>query len=77
MKHSNKKPLYIITEAAKELGITRATVHRAIKQGRLEAERGEIVRTITIRTKGWEISSKNLTVFLCNDGEECKQTLIK
>jgi predicted transcriptional regulator len=52
-----------ITEAARELGITRAAVHRAIKQGRLEAERGEIVRTITARTKGWKISRSSLNAY--------------
>lgn len=61
MKNPNRKRLYTITEAAKELGVTRAAVHRAIKQGRLDAERGEIVRVITTRTKGWKISRKSLT----------------
>lgn len=42
MKVSSRKRYYTITEAAKELGVTRAAVHRAIKQGRLEAERGEL-----------------------------------
>jgi excisionase family DNA binding protein len=37
MKSSRRKRYYTITEAAKELGITRAAVHRAIKQGRLVA----------------------------------------
>jgi excisionase family DNA binding protein len=51
MKPPHWKRHYSITEAAKELGITRAAVHRAIKQGRLEAERGEIIRFVTTRTK--------------------------
>jgi hypothetical protein len=33
---------YTITEAAKRLGISRAAVHLAIKQGRLNATPGEI-----------------------------------
>jgi excisionase family DNA binding protein len=61
MKHPDPQRNYTITEAAKQLGISRAAVHRAIKQGRLEAERGEIVRTITTRTRGWKISQKSLT----------------
>jgi hypothetical protein len=61
MKRSDRPRSYTITEAAKQLGITRAAVHRAIKQGRLEAERGEIIRTITTRTRGWKISPKSLT----------------
>jgi hypothetical protein len=60
MKRPPQPRQFTITEAAKELGITRAAVHRAIKQGRLEAERGEIIRTITTRTKGWKISAKSL-----------------
>jgi excisionase family DNA binding protein len=60
MKRSNQNPYYTITEAAKELGITRAAVHRAIKQGRLEAERGEIIKFVQTRTKGWKISRPSL-----------------
>ncbi len=51
---------YTITEAAEVLDITRAAVHRAIKQGRLDAERGEIIRIIRAKTKGWKISQKSL-----------------
>jgi excisionase family DNA binding protein len=57
---NSSKRYYSITEAASELGITRAAVHRAIKQGRLEAERGEIIRLIRIKTKGWKISRQSL-----------------
>jgi predicted transcriptional regulator len=46
MNSSSRKLYYTITEAAKELGITRAAVHRAVKQGRLEAERGEIIKLV-------------------------------
>jgi excisionase family DNA binding protein len=63
MKPLARKRHYTITEAAKELGITRAAVHRAIKQGRLDAERGEIVRIITKRSKGWKISKQSLTTY--------------
>ena len=54
MKSTSRKRYYTITEAAKELGITRAAVHRAIKQGRLEAERGEIIRDRPDQNKGLE-----------------------
>jgi excisionase family DNA binding protein len=63
MKPSTHRRDYTITEAANELGITRAAVHRAIKQGRLEAERGEIVRIIKSTTKGWKISQKSLNAY--------------
>jgi excisionase family DNA binding protein len=49
MKSPIRKSFYTITEAAKELGITRAAVHRAIKQRRLEAERGGHVPLTTRR----------------------------
>lgn len=62
MKRAGKKTHYTITEAAKELGVTRAAVHRAIKQGRLDAVRGsfKVVRTVTVKKKGWRISAKAL-----------------
>jgi excisionase family DNA binding protein len=63
MKSSNRTQYYTITEAAKELGITRAAVHRAIKQGRLEAERGEIIKIIRATTKGWKISQPSLNSY--------------
>lgn len=55
------KRRYTITEAAKVLKVTRAAVHRAIKQGRLEAERGEVVRVVTTTVKGWLVSQKSLS----------------
>jgi excisionase family DNA binding protein len=58
-----RKRDYSISEAAKALNITRSAVHRAIKQGRLEAERGEIIRIIHARTKGWKISQKSLNAY--------------
>jgi predicted transcriptional regulator len=63
MKASSQKRHYTITEAAKELKITRAAVHRAIKQGRLEAERGEILRVVTVKSQGWKISAKSLNEY--------------
>jgi len=44
MKSSARKLYYTITEAAKELGITRAAVHRAIKQGRDFKSTGFLIR---------------------------------
>jgi predicted transcriptional regulator len=58
-----KKRYYTITEAAKELGITRAAVHHAIKQRRLEAERGEIIKLVRAKTKGWKISQASLNSY--------------
>jgi len=63
MKSLSRKPYHTITEAAKELGITRAAVHRAIKQGRLEAERGEIIKLVRTKTKGWKISQPSINSY--------------
>ena len=63
MKPPGPKRNYTITEAARELGITRAAVHRAIKQGRLEAERGEIIRITRSKAKGWKISAASLNSY--------------
>jgi predicted transcriptional regulator len=63
MKLVSRKRYYTITEAAKELGITRAAVHHAIKQGRLEADRGEILRLVQTKTKGWKISPPSLNSY--------------
>jgi helix-turn-helix protein len=60
MKPSRRTGHFTITEAAKALRITRAAVHRAIKQGRLAAERGEIVKLIRKKTSGWIIQQKSL-----------------
>ena len=53
---SNKKR-YSIAEAAKELGLTRQTVHAAILQKRLKAKRGtfEVERIVKTKMKGWTI----------------------
>jgi biotin operon repressor len=60
MKSSIRNQYYTINGDAKELGITRAAVHRAIKQGRLEVEHGEIIKIIRTKTKGWKISQPSL-----------------
>jgi len=46
MKKPGKR-FFTITEAARELEITKAAIYKAIKQGRLEAERGKIVQVTT------------------------------
>ena len=37
---------YTVNEAAKKLGVTRAAIHQAIKDGRLDFEWGEAVHII-------------------------------
>jgi excisionase family DNA binding protein len=39
--------MYTITEAAKKLGVTRQTIHEAIKNDRLKGEKTKTVRTVT------------------------------
>ena len=49
-----KKTSYTITEAAKKLGVSRAAVHKAIQENRLEADWGQtiqVVRTLVISAK--------------------------
>lgn len=50
------KLYYTITEAARKLRITRASVHEAIRKGRLEATLGKIIQV----TEGWRISPTSL-----------------
>ncbi len=56
MKRAGKKTHYTITEAAKELGVTRAAVHEAIKKGKLRATWGEFVQI----AEGWRITPESL-----------------
>ena len=58
MATKKKKAQFTITEAANELGITRAAVHEAIRKGRLESKWGERVRTV--KDKVLLISGKSL-----------------
>jgi excisionase family DNA binding protein len=60
---SNKK--YTIAEAAKELNVTRQTVHAAIRQKRLKAKRGtfEVERIVKTKMKGWLIEEPDLRAY--------------
>jgi DNA-directed RNA polymerase specialized sigma54-like protein len=60
---SNKK--YNIAEAAKELNVTRQTVHAAIQQKRLKAKRGTFMveRIVRTKMKGWVIDENDLRAF--------------
>ncbi len=60
-----RQQFHTITQAAKILGVTRPAIHRAIKQGRLDADRGEfeIVKIVKTKIKGWRISSKSLDLY--------------
>jgi predicted DNA-binding protein YlxM (UPF0122 family) len=51
---------FTVTEAAKELGVTRAAIHEAIRKGRLEADWGETVQIIEVRKKSRTISVNSL-----------------
>lgn len=65
MKRARKKTTYTITEAAKELGVTKAAVYKAIKQNRLEAARGKIVqvKTVKVTIRGFRIPAKSLDAY--------------
>jgi len=52
-----KKKNYTLTEAARELGLTKQGVLNAIDKGRLPAERKEILRKI------WMISSEAVKAY--------------
>jgi predicted DNA-binding protein YlxM (UPF0122 family) len=54
------KKTFTVTEAAKELGVTRAAIHEAIRKGRLEADWGETVQIIEVRKKSRTISLDSL-----------------
>jgi hypothetical protein len=65
MKRSPRKRHFTITEAARELGIRRQSIHEAIRKGRLEAERGyvEVVRTVKTNMRAWRIPAKSLDAY--------------
>jgi excisionase family DNA binding protein len=56
MKTPRSKRHYTVTEAAQALGVTRAAVHKAIRNRRLKAEWGEVVQV----TKGLRIPAQSL-----------------
>jgi hypothetical protein len=45
---TKKRPpkTFTVNEAAKQLGVTRAAIHQAIKEGRLDSEWGEAIHII-------------------------------
>jgi len=70
MKPAHKKIDYTITEAARELGVSRAAVHEAIKTGRLNAEWTEIAQTI--RKKALVVSAKDLRAFRVSESHQLR-----
>lgn len=56
---------YSIAEAARELGMTRAGVHAAIRKRRLRAKRGTftVERIVKTKVKGWMIDESDLRAF--------------
>ena len=61
---SNNK-LYSIAEAARELGMTRAGIHAAIRQKRLKAKKGTftVERVVKTTTRGWVIEEADLRAY--------------
>jgi biotin operon repressor len=61
MKRAGKKSRrFTITEAARELKVSRQAIHEAIKRGELEAKWGKIVQVKTTVTEGWQIPARSL-----------------
>jgi hypothetical protein len=62
-KATMKTKKFSIAEAARELGMTRAGMHAAIRQKRLRAKVGtfEVERTVKTKVKGWLIDERDLT----------------
>jgi len=58
MKKTKPKKTFTITEAAKELGLTRQGVHWAIDNGLLKAKLGKIVQTRV--SHGYLITPKSI-----------------
>jgi hypothetical protein len=60
-----KTKKFSIAEAARELGMTRAGVHAAIRQKRLKAKVGtfEVERTVRTKVRGWVIDEADLRAY--------------
>jgi len=60
---SNKK--YSIAEAAKEIGVTRQTIHAAIQRKGLKAKHGtfEVERIVKTKIRGWVIDETDLRAY--------------
>ncbi len=67
-----RQRFYSISEAAKALGTTRPAVHKAIKQGRLDAERGtfEVERVVKTKVRGWRISAAALKAYRVSEAHQ-------
>jgi excisionase family DNA binding protein len=59
MRRPTRKRHYTVAEAAKQLGVTRIAVYRAIKQHRLDADWG----VIGPPPKGWRIARGDLRAY--------------
>ena len=59
---TNERPpkTFTVNEAAKKLGVIRAAIHQAIKEGRLDFEWGETVHVVEIKKRARLISAKAL-----------------
>jgi len=66
MVSSKKEKRYFsMTEASRELGMSRQAIHEAILQKRLKAKKGTFVvrRMVETKMKGWVIEEKDLRAF--------------
>ena len=68
---------YTVNEAAKKLGVTRAAIHQAIKEGRLDFEWGETVHVIEIRKRARLISAKALENYTVDSSHQARGKKLK
>ncbi|HET9882910.1 MAG TPA: hypothetical protein VFS81_14240 [Candidatus Binatia bacterium] len=68
---------YTVNEAAKKLGVTRAAIHQAIKEGRLDFEWGETVHVIEIRKRARLISAKALENYTVDSSHQARGKKVK
>ena len=69
MAKKKTEKFFNISEAARRLGISRAAIHRAIKEKRLPAKKGVFITTRIVKTRqrGWQISESALADYKTSD----------
>jgi predicted DNA-binding protein YlxM (UPF0122 family) len=63
---------FTVNEAAKKLGVTRAAIHQAIKEGRLKFEWGETVHVVEIKKRARLIPAKALANYTVDSSHQAR-----